>query len=233
MLSGLRLIEKPKEKVDVYLPWLKDTGFQTDSLRYFEDKFNFLKKEDEVQGRTIVKFNGEIELAADRIADEGYTYIREKLLGKTHYTMIPKKYVYISRKKSTQLVSNLARKKPLHHSVINEEELIIMLSGFGFQTVCLEDLNFHEKLRLFCEAEIIISPFGGSLVPCIVSSAPQKIIELVDFTVHLTGWRHYKIICEKTGAHHYTYADINYSDADFNIHLKLDKLFELLKQLTK
>jgi hypothetical protein len=233
ILSGLRFLEKDDKKTDIYMPWLKEHGFHYEALSYFEDKFNFFTTKDKIEGREVKFFHGEPLLAADRIADEGYTYIRNKMLSKVNYKMIPKKYVYISRKNSEKLVSNVKKIRPVHHSIINEEELINMLSSFDFEIIHLENLNFNEKIRLFCEAEIIVAPYGGSLVPSIVSSTPQKIVELVNICVHNTGWRHYKIICEKTGANHYTYCDINYSDAEFNIHLKLDKLFIFLKELTE
>lgn len=233
ILSGLRFLEKDSKKTDIYMPWLKEHGFHFEALKYFEDKFNFFTDKKDIEGREVKFFHGEPLLAADRIADEGYLYVRNKLLSKVNYKIVPKKYVYISRKNSNKLISNINRSKPVHHSVINEDELISMLSVFNFEIIYLENLTFNEKIRLFCEAEIIVAPYGGSLVPSIVSSPPQKIIELVNIGVHHTGWRHYKIICEKTGVQHYTYTDINYSDSEFNIHLQLDKLFELLKTLTK
>jgi capsular polysaccharide biosynthesis protein len=108
-----------------------------------------------------------------------------------------------------------------------------MLSAFSFEVVALEKLSFDEKVKLYCEAELIVAPYGGSLVPCVFANKGTTIIELSSIAVPLTGWEHYKKICKAIGVRYYGYHNINYQDAHFNIHVKLDELYKLLSELTR
>ncbi len=230
MLASLRQLEKPDRKVDIYMPYFKDHGFHRDSLKHFEDKFNFLFEEKDVKGREVRIHPGEEIIGVDEIAEEGYIYIRNKVLRNHAHTVVPGKYVYISRGGSEKLISNVERGQ--HHSILNDFELMNMLSAFPFEVVALEKLSFDEKVKLYCEAEIIVAPYGGSLVPCVFANKGTTIIELSSIGVPLTGWEHYKKICKTIGVRYFGYHNINYQDARFNIHVKLDELYKLLSALT-
>lgn len=231
MLASLRQIEKQDRKVDIYMPWFHDYGYHRDSLKYFEEHFNFFFKESEIEGRELIVHPGETILGTDRIAEDGYHYVRNKILKYDTTAMIPGKFVYITRNGCEKLESNVDRGR--HHSVINEPELINMLSAFGFQIVTLETLSFAEKVKLYREAEIVIAPYGGSLVPSVFGSLGQTIIELSSIEVVANGWQHYGIICDIIGIRYYAYRHVNYRDEQFNIHVKLEELYKLLCALIK
>ena len=62
--------------------------------------------------------------------------------------------------------------------VINEEQVIEVVSQFGFQTIRLEELSILEQVSLFANAEAIISPHGSSLTNLVFCSPSTIVIEL-------------------------------------------------------
>jgi capsular polysaccharide biosynthesis protein len=49
-----------------------------------------------------------------------------------------------------------------HCRILNEEQLIELLSRYGFKSVVLEKLDFREQVELFHRAEVIVAPFGSN-----------------------------------------------------------------------
>lgn len=226
ILAGLRHIEHSGKKVNVLMPWYKDAGFHDDSLKYFEDSFNFLT---EMPHGTfeVVQFEGEPLLDKDRIAKDGYLYIRNRLLCGKRYCIDPMRRVYITRKGSEHLNTN---KGVLHHSVINEEEMMNLLTFYKFEIVKLEDLSLEQKIELFCNANVIMSPFGGGLTFTAFMNPGQTVIELVKPGMD-HNMQHYKVICNAFGISYRRFTDVNYVDEHANIHIQLDNLQKLLSTI--
>ncbi len=93
--------------------------------------------------------------------------LRESFLGKYPVGSLPKK-VYISRVKSGS------------RRVVNEPELEKILKDFGFQKVCLEDLNFLQQVALFQNASDIFGQHGAGFTNLIFSTAGAKVFELFE-----------------------------------------------------
>ncbi len=72
----------------------------------------------------------------------------------------------------------ISRSKCSYRRVINEEQVIKFLSGFGFVTVLLESMNFQEQIDLFARAKVIVAPHGSGLTNIIFCSPGTKVIEL-------------------------------------------------------
>lgn len=71
----------------------------------------------------------------------------------------------------------ISRRKAFSRRVINEDEVIKALALLGFATYILEEMSFVEQVRLFSQAQIIISPHGAGLANLIFSDNPL-VIEL-------------------------------------------------------
>ena len=226
ILSGLRFLEKDDKKVKIYMPWFKDYGFHNDSLKYFDDKFDF-QFETPREGVSIQYFHGEPLVTRDRIAKDGYLYIRNKLLRGKSYTVVPGKRVYITRRGSEQLVSHNGVAK---RQVLNESELCNLLSVLNIEVVRLELLNVEEKIRLFRESEIILAPIGSGLTLVALMEPTQKVIEFMSPS-QPSDMKHCKVICEELSIPYYSFSNVNFVDSNDNLNLKLDDLNNLLSTI--
>lgn len=235
ILAGLRHLEKDNTKINVYMPWYTDCKYNTESLKYFEDKFNFIFKLDQIKSHKLIDFDGEPLITPDSIAPEGYKYIRNKLLKNKNYKIIPNMYVYITRKGSENLESNNGKlttcaNRGIHHSVINEDSTRDILAKYGVSVIRLEDLSLEEKIKLFCEAEIIISPVGGGLTLTALCNPTQKVIELASPNA---GLHHYEVICKVFNVPYIRFSDVDYTDSSYNISININKFENCLNTVLK
>ncbi|WP_293346763.1 tetratricopeptide repeat protein [Microcoleus sp. CAWBG51] len=72
----------------------------------------------------------------------------------------------------------ISRNKCSYRRVINEEQVIDFLSGFGFVPVLLESMTLNEQIALFAGAKVIVAPHGSGLTNIIFCSPGTKVIEL-------------------------------------------------------
>jgi tetratricopeptide (TPR) repeat protein len=72
----------------------------------------------------------------------------------------------------------ISRNKCSYRRVINEEQVIDFLSGFGFVSVLLESMSLNEQIALFASAKVIVAPHGSGLTNIIFCSPGTKVIEL-------------------------------------------------------
>ena len=87
--------------------------------------------------------------------------------------------VSLSDRKSYPERIYISRSKCSYRRVINEENVIEILSGFGFVSVLLESMNLDEQIALFARAKVIISPHGSGLTNIMFCEPGTKVIELV------------------------------------------------------
>jgi hypothetical protein len=71
----------------------------------------------------------------------------------------------------------ISRRKALFRRIVNEDEILKILTPLGFVPYVLEEMSFSDQVRLFSQAEIIIAPHGAGLTNMIFSRNPI-IIEL-------------------------------------------------------
>ncbi|MGG6293850.1 glycosyltransferase family 61 protein [Leptolyngbya sp. AN02str] len=69
--------------------------------------------------------------------------------------------------------------------IVNEEDVMQLLSPLGFKKYVLEELTFSEEVRLFSQAEAIVGIHGSGLVNMIFSTKKPVIIDL--FSAFFTG----------------------------------------------
>ena len=72
----------------------------------------------------------------------------------------------------------ISRKDSSIRTISNEEEVIELLSQYGFKTIVLSKLPFQDKINLFASAEIIISGSGAGLTNLIFCREGTTIIEI-------------------------------------------------------
>lgn len=72
----------------------------------------------------------------------------------------------------------ISRKNASYRRVVNEDELVQVLSQYRFVRVSLESLSFTEQVSLFAAAEVVIAPHGAGLTNTVFCNPGTQIIEL-------------------------------------------------------
>jgi hypothetical protein len=69
----------------------------------------------------------------------------------------------------------ISRRQAAFRRVINEDEILRALAPLGFVSYVLEEMSFSNQVRLFSQAEIIVTPHGAGLTNMIFSQNPTTI----------------------------------------------------------
>ena len=175
ILPRIHLLKKAGifESIDIFiLPKLKH-DFQKTSISYFNIPNSKIL---EIEDNQAVFAN---ELIVPSLPSElgtvnlwALNFIRDTfLLDSSHLNL--RRKVYISRKNAT------ARR------LLNEDEIIEYLIGLDFEIIEAENLSFIEQVKLFSEAEVVVSPHGSGLSNIVFCNKKTKVIDLFygDFLV--------------------------------------------------
>jgi len=63
---------------------------------------------------------------------------------------------------------------------INEDEVADYLTARGFEVVALEERPFHEQVKLFAEAKIVVAQHGAGLINLLFAQSPRVLEILSD-----------------------------------------------------
>ncbi len=100
---------------------------------------------------------------------DAVTWLRERVCSATSTpSPEPNRRLYISRRRAT------------HARVVNEDVLVQVLEGHGFEIIETEDMSFAEQVRLFSQAESIVAPHGAGQTNMLFASARCKNLELLE-----------------------------------------------------
>lgn len=73
----------------------------------------------------------------------------------------------------------ISRRKARGRRVLNEDEILAVLSKFGFVEVVAEDLSFSEQVSLFSHCEYLIGIHGAGLTNMLCMPSGSRVIELL------------------------------------------------------
>ena len=62
--------------------------------------------------------------------------------------------------------------------MINEDELVAVLTKFGFKSIAPESMSVAEQISLFATAEVVIGAHGAALTNTVFCSPGTKVIEI-------------------------------------------------------
>ena len=82
---------------------------------------------------------------------------------------------------STNIV--ISRRKATGRRLVNEDQVMQLLSPLGFVAYTLEEMSFAEQVALFAQAKTIVSPHGAGLVNMIFSEG-ARVVELFSSPVN-------------------------------------------------
>jgi tetratricopeptide (TPR) repeat protein len=91
-------------------------------------------------------------------------FLRREFLNDSIIGVEKKQRIFISRKQRRR--------------VINEDELVAVLSEFGFKSIAPESLSVAEQISLFATAEVVIGAHGAALTNTVFCSPGTKLIEI-------------------------------------------------------
>ncbi len=116
-----------------------------------------------LRARTLVTASLPSHLHTPQIVTDS---LREKLLNPEYIDDTMPKRLYISRNKSTS------------RFVLNEAEVMSYLLKYGFTIIYLEDFNVLEQVKIFANADVVISQHGAGLVNLTYCKQNTKVIEI-------------------------------------------------------
>lgn len=116
------------------------------------------------------------------------------------------KYIYISRKKATV------------RRVVNEDEVVSVLKGYGFIEYCLEDLSFIQQIELFYDAVIVVGSHGAGFTN-LVFSRDVAVLEMFPYKYVKPSY-YYLTRCVG-GIYDYTCSDGDLIGCDFSVDVNL------------
>lgn len=149
-----------------------------------------------------------------------FNFIRTKFINYSEDVNLD--YVFISRK-----LSYVNRSNKNEHHIKNEDDLMKALEQFGFKYILLEEFTLKQKIGLFKNAKMIISPWSAALTNCLFSSENTKIIQVCPPT-YLT---HYIPICNLYNIPIYRFEDVYNVDNDHNFDVNINSLVNFIKPL--
>ncbi|MBD1827989.1 tetratricopeptide repeat protein [Microcoleus vaginatus GB1-A2] len=91
-------------------------------------------------------------------------FLRKEFLHDSIIGLEKKQRIFISRKERRR--------------VINEDELVAVLSEFGFKSIAPESMSVAEQISLFAAAEVVIGSHGAALTNTVFCSPATKVIEI-------------------------------------------------------
>ena len=94
----------------------------------------------------------------------------------------------------------ISRARAKNRQIINESEVIELLSQWGFQTIYLEEISVLEQVAAFANAKTIVAPHGSGLTNLVFCSPDTKVIELFSPNYVRTD---YWIISQQLKLQHY------------------------------
>jgi capsular polysaccharide biosynthesis protein len=72
----------------------------------------------------------------------------------------------------------VSRKQAVYRHLVNESELMEILSQYGFEEVVLEGMTVSEQIRLFQASEIVVAPHGAGLSHLVFCDPGTKMVEI-------------------------------------------------------
>jgi hypothetical protein len=175
ILPRIQLLKKAGifENIDLFiLPELKH-DFQKSSLSYFNipnSKILEIKDDEAVLTDNLIVPSLPSEIGTVNLW--ALNFIRDTFLLDSSNLNPPRK-IYITRKNATE------------RRLLNEIEIIEFLSRLGFEIIEAENLAFNDQVKIFSQAEVVVSPHGSGLSNIVFCNKKTKVIDLFygDFLV--------------------------------------------------
>jgi hypothetical protein len=167
-LTRLYVVRERLDHLDLLLPWEFETrDFVRTSLEVFGvKKYDFIKRDEVALCSSLLLPTH--TAPSGHFRDEVLSGVRTTLLaalGDSTYRGDGER-IYISRRAANR------------RRVVNEEEIIPLLTKFGFQTVCMEELPFQDQVKVMSRARYVVSNHGAGLTNMLFMQDGARVLEL-------------------------------------------------------
>jgi hypothetical protein len=197
--------------------------FQREAFEIIKDKFELIEDLNTIKDYEIVSIYGCVAYGCDSSMNYQsiYLFLRNLFFENMKYSVIPGKRVYITRKNS-----ELQHNGTLKRYIFNENEFIESLKKFNIEFIQLEEYNTFDKIKLFMESEIIISPHSGCLTFLLFTNKKTNIIEILKNGTTGSYHNNYLDLCKDLGLQYNRYSNINEDyNGNFNMNIKDFEIF--------
>ena len=158
----------------------------------------------------------------------GYPFLRKLLLKDYKQPLEVSKRYYITRKDSHLIDGNRDDNTVKRRQIINDEEFYNSLKEYGFEYIQLENYSIEDKVRIFSEAEIIVSPNSGGLTFALCANRKTKIVEINTPNPHQYNKQFIEICFGLNIKHiHYQSTKVDYLD---NMTINIDDFIDKMKK---
>jgi hypothetical protein len=200
-ISRLLIVLKFKDlkKFDfIYVPALKNK-FQLDTLKFLKINKNRIissEKNKFIQGKEIICTNHPFEHRFDKIPKIIIKDLKKSYLKFAKLSKIKNyKKIYIERDYSKFNLNNNIHTYKDQRILINNHEIKNYLKSLGFKSLKLKNLSFADQIKLFSNANIIISMFGAELSNLIFCKKGTKVLEIKN-NKRLNDFKNISIKCK-------------------------------------
>jgi hypothetical protein len=198
--------------------------FQREAFEIIKDKFELIEDLSSLKSEyEIVSIYGEYGKVESKPLI--YPFLRNLFFEKMKFDMIPGKRIFVTRKHSQSQHGG-----ELKRYILNEAEVMRMLSKYNIEFIQLEDLNMYDKIKLFMESETILSSHSGSLTLLLFANSNAKIIEILNNGTQNCVSSHYIGISETLKLNYNRYTNIR-EDYNGNFNLNVNEFENYLKHL--
>jgi tetratricopeptide (TPR) repeat protein len=219
--SGIDLTGIDKFLVSKHLPYQKET---LQALGIAETKILETENYPHIQATRLIvpSFPGTIAWMSKKACD----FLRS--------TFLDEKAIAASEKIDRLYIS---RNHSGNRRIINEDELIGLLTNFGFKSVTLESMSVTEQAALLANAKVIVSTHGSGLTNTVFCNLGTKVIEIFSpnyvypcywLISNLIGLEYYYLLGEYPEG--FCFHQLLYPNARIeDIFVNLNELLNLLK----
>ncbi len=161
--SGIDIDQIDGFLVDSHLPFQKET---LDILGISQSKIIETDKYSHIQATKLIvpSFPGTVSWMPKWAVD----FVRSRFLHPRVIATSEKiERLYISRQQAT------------NRRIINEEQIINLLTQFGFQSITLESMSVAEQAALLANAKVVVSAHGSGLTNIVFCQPGTKIVEIL------------------------------------------------------
>jgi hypothetical protein len=179
------------------------------------DKYILLKELPKDEEYTIIPMRGET-CEKDGVSDNPhliFPFLRELFLSRINleYRNTPKRF-FIGRKSSFK--TGNTGNTFVQRCILNEERFSEKLKEFNIETIYLEDYTFENKIRLFNEADLVLSTYSSALACAIWCKKTGTVIEMMPNRPNTVIGTHNKILCNSINIKYFKFYSVDADEHD-------------------
>jgi capsular polysaccharide biosynthesis protein len=183
-------------------------NFQRETIELMKPDYIYV---DDTTGHTVIPHAGAPIHGPYAIPSPYYGFVRDLILTRNNLDspVEPFRRIYVSRSRSHELKWCTGTKR---RQLTNEGDILRLLQPIGFEVIFLEDYPLIEKIRIFQEAKVLITPSGGALTMCFFANRKSTIVEICA----QTGEDMYEHVCKELAIPTARYTNVRTIGGDGN-----------------